>query len=147
MQQAPGIAAVAHAIQLSVAPVFLLSGVAAILAVMTSRLARIIDRARVLESQLGGVAPETIARLHNELATLSRRAKLIHRSITLCTITALLICAVIVTAFLGVVFLRADLSMLMAVLFVAGMLTFFSGLVFFLREIFIATANLRIGPH
>ena len=147
MQQQPGIAAVAHAIQLSVAPVFLLSGVAAILAVMTSRLARIIDRARVLESQLGGVAPEKIARLHNELATLSRRAKLIHRSITLCTITALLICAVIVTAFLGVVFLRADLSMPMAVLFVAAMVTFFSGLVFFLREIFIATTNLRIGPH
>jgi len=24
---------------------------------------------------------------------------------------------------------------------------FFAGLLFFLREIFIATANLRIGPH
>ena len=147
MQQQAGITAVAHAIQLSVAPVFLLSGVAAILAVMTSRLARIIDRARVLESRLGGVAPEAIAALHSELATLSRRAKLIHRSITLCTMTALLICAVIVTAFLGVVFLQADLSMPMAILFVAAMVTFFSGLVFFLREVFIATANLRIGPH
>jgi hypothetical protein len=41
--------AVAHAIQLAVAPVFLLSGIGAILAVMTNRLGRIIDRARVLE--------------------------------------------------------------------------------------------------
>ena len=147
MQQQPGIAAVAHAIQLSVAPVFLLSGVAAILAVMTNRLSRVIDRARVLESQLRGVPPEAVARLHTELATLSRRAKLINRAITLCTVTALLICAVIVTAFLGVVFLHADLSLPMAVLFIAAMVTFFSGLVFFLREIFIATANLRIGPH
>jgi hypothetical protein len=41
--------AVAHAIELAVAPVFLLTGIAAILAVMTNRLGRIIDRARVLE--------------------------------------------------------------------------------------------------
>ena len=41
--------AVVHAIQLAVAAVFLLSGIGAILAVMTNRLGRIIDRARVLE--------------------------------------------------------------------------------------------------
>ena len=43
---------VAHAIQLAVAPVFLLSGIGAILVVMTNRLGRIIDRARVLEDRL-----------------------------------------------------------------------------------------------
>ena len=40
---------IVHAIQLAVAPVFPLSGIAALLGVMASRLARIIDRARVLE--------------------------------------------------------------------------------------------------
>lgn len=40
---------VAHAIQLAVAPVFLLSGIGAMLVVMTNRLGRIIDRARVIE--------------------------------------------------------------------------------------------------
>ena len=44
------ISPIAHVIQLSVAPVFLLSGIGAILAVMTNRLGRIIDRARVLEA-------------------------------------------------------------------------------------------------
>ena len=44
--------AIAHAIQLAVAPVFLLTGIGAILAVMTNRLGRIIDRARVLEANL-----------------------------------------------------------------------------------------------
>jgi len=43
---------VAHAIQLAVAPVFLLSGIGAILVVITNRLGRIIDRARVLEDRL-----------------------------------------------------------------------------------------------
>lgn len=48
MLQYPDIA-VAYVIQLAVAPVFLLTGIGAILAVMTNRLARIIDRARALE--------------------------------------------------------------------------------------------------
>ena len=37
---------IAHAIQLAIAPVFLLTGIAALLGVMANRLARIIDRAR-----------------------------------------------------------------------------------------------------
>jgi len=37
---------IVHAIQLAIAPVFLLSGIAALLGVMANRLARIIDRAR-----------------------------------------------------------------------------------------------------
>jgi hypothetical protein len=41
--------AVAHAIELAVAPVFLLTGIGAMLTVMTNRLGRVIDRARVLE--------------------------------------------------------------------------------------------------
>jgi len=146
VQQDSGITAVAHAIQLSVAPVFLLSGIGAMLAVMTNRLSRVIDRARVLEGQLPGSADEAAA-LHRQLATLSRRAKLISASIALCTTTALLVCAVIATGFLSAVLLGFDASVSVAILFIAAMVTFFSGLVLFLREIFVATANLRIGPH
>lgn len=115
------------------------------LAVMASRLSRVIDRARVLEARLPA-KPEDAESLHGQLATLSRRAKLVNRSITLCTITALLVCAVIATLFLGA-FLGFDATVAVALLFVAAMLAFFVGLLMFLREIFIATANLRIGPH
>ena len=79
--------------------------------------------------------------------TLSRRAKLISSSIALCTTTALLVCAVIATGFLSAVLLRFDASVTVAILFIAAMVTFFVGLVLFLREIFVATANLRIGPR
>ena len=147
MQQDAPMAAVAHAIQLSVAPVFLLSGIAGMLAVMTNRLSRIIDRARLLEAQLPASPPEAIVHLNAELATLSRRAKLISSSITFCTATALLVCAVIAVGFSSAVLVRFDASVPVSLLFVAGMITFFAGLVLFLREIFIATANLRIGPH
>ena len=146
VQQSPGVTAVAHAIQLAVAPVFLLSGIGAVLAVLTNRLSRIIDRARTLEAQLAAGSASAATNAHAQLAALASRAQLISRAITLCTITALLVCAVIATLFLGA-FATFDTSVPVALFFVAAMVTFFAGLLFFLREIFVATANLRIGPH
>ena len=144
MQQDTGVTAVAHVIQLAVAPVFLLTGIGAMLSVMTSRLARVVDRARTLEREVppGGTGAES--EVISELSTLSRRAKLIGRSITLCTITALLICAVIAVLFLGA-FLQVDTATTVALLFIAAMVAFFLGLLMFLREILLATATLRIG--
>jgi len=146
VQPETGITAVAHVIQLSVAPVFLLSAVAAMLAVMINRLSRIVDRARGLEASLPGAAPDTSAALHAQLRTLSSRARLINTAITLCTTTALLVCAVIGTLFLGA-FLNFDASVPAALLFVTAMLALFAGLLSFLREIRLATQTLRIGPH
>ena len=137
---------VAHAIQLAVAPVFLLSGIGAMLVVMTNRLGRIIDRARVIEQRLENASRDSVAGYNLDLAVLSKRAKLISRAITLCTTTALLICIVIAVLFLNA-FLRLDAAIPVSFLFIAAMLTFFLGLVCFLREIYLATVNLRIGPR
>jgi hypothetical protein len=138
--------AIVHTIQLAVAPVFLLTGIGAILAVMTNRLGRIIDRARVLEASLDSAAPKVVATSRADLAILSRRAKLISRAITLCTATALLICMVIAVLFLSA-FLSVDATIPVAVLFIAAMASFFLGLLWFLREIYLATVSLRIGPR
>ncbi|HZA55546.1 MAG TPA: DUF2721 domain-containing protein [Candidatus Udaeobacter sp.] len=138
--------AVAHAIQLAVAPVFLLSGIGATLAVMTNRLGRVIDRGRVLEDRLGAASPKLVTTLRADLAILSRRAKLISRAITLCTTTALLVCTVIAVLFLSA-FLRFDAAVPVALLFVAAMASFFLGLLTFLREIYLGTVSLRIGSH
>jgi hypothetical protein len=138
--------AVAHAIALAIAPVFLLTGIGSILAVMTNRLGRVIDRARVLEARLEGASPEVLATLRADLAVLSQRAKLNGRAITLCTATALLVCTVIAILFLSA-FLRFDASFPVALLFIAATLCFFLGLLWFLREIYLATMSLRIGPR
>jgi hypothetical protein len=140
------ISTVAHAIQLSVAPVFLLSGIGAILAVMTNRLGRIIDRARVLEDRIEHASPDGAAAIEADLDTLTRRARLIGPAITLCTGTALLVCTVIAVLFLST-FLHFDASVSIALLFVAAMVAFFLGLLWFLREIFVATSNLRIASR
>jgi hypothetical protein len=137
------ITALAHVIQLSIAPVFLLTGVATLLTVLTNRLGRIIDRARVLESQLATLDERRQNELVEELTRLSVRARLINLAINLCTICALLVCGVIAALFIGT-FVRIDLSGVIGLVFIVAMLSLFAGLLSFLREIVIATRALRI---
>lgn len=146
MEFQPGIAAVSHVIQLSLTPVFLLLGIGSMLSVMTNRLARVVDRARAAEARLDDLAPEERGASNASLSTLSIRAKLINRAITFCTFTALLVCAVVAVMFVSA-FFKFDASVPVAILFVGAMGSFFTGLVYFLREIFIATAALRIGSR
>ena len=139
-------AAVAHAIQLAVAPVFLLTGIGAMLGVLTNRLGRIVDFARVLEVQLLKSDEKERGEIHSRLAVLSKRARLINMSISLSAFCALLICAAIVILFMQV-FLAVEVPSVIGVLFILAMLAFILALLCFLREVYIATANLRIGPH
>lgn len=134
---------IAHVIQLAVAPVFLLTGIGGMLSVMTNRLGRIVDRARVLEAVALRTALDRRT-THAELVCLSRRARLISVSISLCTLTALLVSSVIAILFLGS-FVTFDASMVVALLFVTAMLAFIVALLFFLREVFVAIAGLRFG--
>ncbi len=136
--------AIAHVIQLAVAPVFLLSGVGVIITVLTNRLGRIVDRARALEAKFPHIDPAAEAELDARLAVLARRSRMVNLALTLATSCALLICMVIVALFTGGLF-RVDLSGLIGALFVAAMLAFIGALVSFLREIFLATGTVRIG--
>ena len=115
------VGAVAHVIQLAVAPVFLLTAIGTLLSVMTNRLARVIDRARIQELKLESASPDAVANLHSHLATLSRRADLIGHAITLCTCTAVLVCTVIALLFVSD-YLRYDMSIPVAALFVIAAL-------------------------
>lgn len=146
MQSAASVTTVAHVIQLAVAPVFLLTGVGAILAVLINRLARVVDRFRVLERLLPATGNDEQAVLETEMAILSRRARLIHWAISLCTICALFICIVIATLFVGSV-MGVDLSGTIAALFIAAMLALISGLLCFLREISLATGGIHVVPR
>jgi hypothetical protein len=142
--QAEGISTVAHVIQLAVAPVFLLTGVGAILAVLINRLARVVDRFRTLEDELPGTEGGVLAPAKTEMLILTRRARLIHWSISLCTVCALFVCVVIATLFVGSM-IGVDLSGTIALLFVAAMLTLIAGLMSFLREIALATSSIHVS--
>jgi hypothetical protein len=142
--QAEGISTVAHVIQLAVAPVFLLTGVGAILAVLINRLARVVDRFRALEHGLPGSESNEVAPTQTEMLILTRRARLIHWAISLCTICALFVCVVIATLFIGSM-IGVDLSGTIALLFVAAMLALIAGLLSFLREISLATGSIHVS--
>lgn len=134
------VATVAQVIQLAVAPVFLLAGVGALLNVLTNRLTRIIDGFRLAESNLADESPTTDrARNLESISYLSRRARLIHWAITLCTSCYLLVCMVVVTLFIAPE-LQLDLSRAIAGLFIAAMLALIAALSCFLREITLATS-------
>jgi hypothetical protein len=139
------ITSIAHVVQLSVAPVFLIAGIGAMLNVLTNRLARVVDRGRRLADRLSGTDVPSNSRLGLEVGVLTRRAKLVHSAIACCAFCALLVCLVVVVLFLGAMF-NLNASNAVAVLFIAAMAAFISGLVFFLREIRLAITNLRIGP-
>jgi hypothetical protein len=133
-------------IQLSVAPVFLLAGVGALVNAMSTRLGRAVDRARVLEGELPGADARHSERIHDELRWISVRARLVTRAIALAVLCALLVTVLLIAAFIDA-FVTPDLSFLLASIFVAALAAFSASLLMFLREILIASASLRIGPH
>ena len=134
MQEAVTISNVANAIQLAVAPVFLLTGIGAILAVMATRLARVVDRFRAL----GDASGEHQIEKNKEMKILLRRARWVHWAISLSTIAALLVCIVIAALFIGTE-LHLDSSRVVSLLFITAMLTLILGLLCFLREIYLST--------
>jgi hypothetical protein len=139
------VAIVSHVIQLSVAPVFLISGVGALLGVMANRLARIIDRARALEAQWKTMEAQEQEMAREELSVLARRAHFTSWAINFAAASALLVCLVIVTLFVDAM-LMTTLRWLAASLFVLSMLALVAGVVCFLREVYLALHHLRIGP-
>ena len=138
------ISTVAQVIQLAVAPVFLLSGVGIMLTVLTGRLARVVERARDVEAMARSAAATDYPTHQQQLHVLGRRARLMNRAITLCTICALLVAFVVVALFVGA-YVEFKLANAIALMFVVAMLSFIAALLCFLREVFLAIASLRIG--
>lgn len=139
---------IAYLIQTSVGPVFLVSGVGVTLNVLTTRLARIIDRARVFETQLaaGTEPPAQLAEMRHALIVLARRARHISRAMTFATLSALLAAIVVVLLFADA-FIRWNIGAAIATMFIASLLSLVGAFVEFLIEVRIATAALRIGEH
>lgn len=136
---------ISHVIQLSVAPVFLLTSIGTILGVLSTRLARIVDRARALNERLDA-APngDRVAAIHAEMRTLASRRRLVNLAITFGTTAALLVCVSIATVFLGAV-MKAGVAGAVASLFILAMAAFVAALVFFLREVLLAVRSLHLA--
>jgi hypothetical protein len=138
---------IARLIQSALAPVFLISGVASTLIVLTNRLARAVDRARRLESRLDEEDGEHEADPHGivrELKVLARRARYLNAAITLCALSAVMVTLVVVALFANA-FFEVHMAETIAVLFVGSMLLLTTAFLAFLVEVRMATNALRIG--
>lgn len=130
---------VSHVIQLAVAPVFLLTGIGAILSVLASRLGRVVDRFRELIEKHDLHQAKAL----REMRILSRRAVWVHWAISLCTISALLIAIVIGALFVGSE-VNLDSSRIVSPLFILAMLSLILGLICFLREIYLSIHSFEL---
>jgi len=145
VQSAIEIISISQVIQLAVAPVFLLTGIAGLLSVLSGRLGRITDRARFLERRMPNYRKkDSNTILSIELAMMWRRARLINWAIAFSTAAALLVCVVIVTLFV-VDFIHLNLSTTIGILFILAMLALIVGLLCFMKEISMATSSMRTG--
>ncbi|MEO8384424.1 MAG: DUF2721 domain-containing protein [Betaproteobacteria bacterium] len=133
---------ITHVITLAIAPVFLLTAVGTLMGVLANRLARIVDRIRVLEDKLHEVNLTELLPAREELENLRRRLRLIYFAVACAVFCALFVGLLIIVAFIGAI-LSVNLAKFVGLLFVMAMLSFVSSLVVFLREIFLAVASTR----
>jgi hypothetical protein len=138
---------VSHGIQLAVAPVFLLTAVAGMIGVVATRLARIIDRARLVEARMkNNLTTEERASDQKELGELRSRGLLANGSIGLLTLCAFLIGATIMLLFLGEA-IELRVLRLPMITFLSGIASFMLALGCFMAETMIATRLLNFGKH
>lgn len=135
---------IANAIQLALAPVFLLAAISAMLNVMSGRLSRIIDRGRTLTEKPEVIAYYDQEEIHTELKMLEKRRQITSIAITMFTVAALLVCLVIVTLFIEEM-LGIPLNWTIGVLFILSTVGLVIGLWYFLHEVYLASSTVRIG--
>jgi len=133
---------VSTAIRDAVAPVFLLTGVGSILAVLVGRLGRAIDRARLMNDW----ALDKRQQHKLELLITVSRIKWLRRAIWFATLGALLVCISIASLFLSV---ESGFSMPHMVLlsFISSMGAIIVALLCFLREILLTAKEVIVSSH
>jgi hypothetical protein len=121
-------------LQLSIGPVILISGVGLILLSMTNRLARVIDRSRLLSQDIKTVSNTDRIRILEELRILSNRANIGRAGIALAVLSVLLASLLIISLFLGALF-QMDIAAFIVTLFILCMLSLVASLLLFLADI------------
>ena len=137
-------------IQLAVAPVFLLTAVAGMIGALTQRLARVIDRARVLHKELMDEhLKQSIRDSYNqELKNIATRGRFINVSMIFLVLCAIMIGLTILELFFAETSSgKLMVSAFVLYTFVAGIGSFILALISLLIEVLIASYSIRWKPH
>lgn len=126
-------------VQLSLAPVFMLAAIGAVLNVMNARLIWIADRVGRLEKR---EESGKLDREIEELPALRRRQKFAQDAINLSTGAGLLICVVVILLFVSA-FIEPEIGTYVAIIWITAMVLVSGALLSFLRETRLATRSAR----
>jgi hypothetical protein len=143
MPTLPAVSTIAQTIQLSLAPVFMLTAIGALLNVLTGRLSRVIDRARAVEQ----LHPRSTGQEHDrhvrELRLLDRRITIINASLFLAVASAVMTCVVVVLLFVANL-ANFHFGTLVAISFIVAMLLLIAALVGFIVEVRVSLGAIHV---
>jgi hypothetical protein len=134
---------IAHIIQVALAPAFLLSALATLLNVFSTRLARISDKVNAATKEVQGADAVSARRLSVRLAFLRRRSVLLDVAVILACLSAALTLVSILTLFVGALRDAATASVLFAC-FGASLILTMGAICAFLTEILLAGRGVRV---
>ena len=121
-------------LQLATGPVILITGVGLLLLCMNNRIARVIDRARLVADECDVAGNDQLEVRYAKLEILSQRARILRASIALAAFSVLLV-AVLVSLLFCAALLRLEIAGVIVVLFVGCMCSLIGSLVFFIRDV------------
>lgn len=135
---------IAHVIQTSLAPVFLLTGVATLINTLATRLARVSDLMQRVSTQLDGASTgsDKAQLLHIRLTRLQQRNTVLVVGMVSGTVAGASTCSAILTLFVGALSDKGTASVLFALFGIAVVCTT-GALVALLAEIVLAWHGLR----
>jgi hypothetical protein len=133
---------VAHVIQVALTPVFLLSGISALLNVFSTRLGRVSDKVDQLAQQLVTADAEARERISAQLAFQRLRSWVLDAAVVLGALAGVATCGATLTLFVGALRDRAGASILF-LLFGGAVLCTLGALAAFMAEMLIAGHGLR----
>ncbi|MEO5866187.1 MAG: DUF2721 domain-containing protein [Sphingomonas sp.] len=130
----PAVTTIAQTIQLALAPVFLLTGIGALLNVLAGRLSRVVDRVRQLEK----LHPASTGPEHDrhvwELRILDQRITIINSALLMAVCSAVMICCVVAVLFVAEL-AQLHLGTVVAIAFIVAMGLLIVALISFLLEV------------
>ena len=121
-------------IQAAIAPVVLISGVGLLLLTLSARLGRIVDRTRLVATELRSAPADERNALEHQLSVLRHRAGLIRLALTLSATAVAVIGLLITLLFMGLVF-AWHVTIVCTLLFVAALLCVVLAMFVFVREL------------
>src|SRR6202050_171020 len=132
---------VAHVIQVALTPVFLLSGVASLLGVLSTRLGRVADRVDSLAERLEAAEPLQRSRLEVRLTYLQRRSHVLDAAVIMATLGGIATSSAGLLLFVGTLRDQAGISLFVA--FGFALLFTIGALLAFLVEMLLASRGIR----